>query len=387
MKTQTQKMKQEFANKNYLFTRRRNRSERAATLASDSIERVNNVVEISKNSSQVSGRGFRTGISAISADDRKAYAVKFLKLADSSGTISSSQLSTLLGPDELDLGVDGEEVQACIHQMLTKTSFAGKCDIEHLNLEFFLSLVSRINQKTQPASGPRQLRPNIPFDPDSTWKQIWDLFCLLLLFYCSFSVPYGIAFLADSDGSLGALEISNLVVDMVFMVDILLSFLTAVEIDGIITRDLGNISGLYLRSWFVPDFAGSFPFDTVITVILENQRNLNSNNFLRFLKFIRMLKLIRAIKFMNKMNKLKQQEGYEARPAPTYSHVPSHAPSTSPITSPATSAATSPSMSPATSIVTVQGSGPSNWRVVRLSRPSTRATQVAPVAARVGRGR
>ena len=38
------------------------------------------------------------------------------------------------------------------------------------------------------------------------------------------------------------------------------------------------------RSWLVPDFAGSFPFDTVIASILANQGNLHSTNFFRFLK-------------------------------------------------------------------------------------------------------
>ena len=36
-----------------------------------------------------------------------------------------------------------------------------------------------------------------PLDPDSKLKQIWDTLCMLLLLYCSFSVPYSIAF--DSD--------------------------------------------------------------------------------------------------------------------------------------------------------------------------------------------
>ena len=41
---------------------------------------------------------------------------------------------------------------------------------------------------------------------------------------------------------------------------------------------------LSCRSWLIPDFAGSFPFDTVIAAILEMQGNLHSTNFFRFLK-------------------------------------------------------------------------------------------------------
>jgi hypothetical protein len=34
----------------------------------------------------------------------------------------------------------------------------------------------------------------------------------------------------------------------------------------------------------VPDLAGSFPFDTVISAVLAQQGNLRSTNFIRFLK-------------------------------------------------------------------------------------------------------
>ena len=40
------------------------------------------------------------------------------------------------------------------------------------------------------------------------------------------------------------------------------------------------------RSWLLPDFAGSFPFDTVIASILATQGNLHSTNFIRFLKCV-----------------------------------------------------------------------------------------------------
>ena len=36
----------------------------------------------------------------------------------------------------------------------------------------------------------------------------------------------------------------------------------------------------------MPDLAGSFPFDTVITSILSQQGNLHATNFIRFLKYV-----------------------------------------------------------------------------------------------------
>ena len=304
MKTQTEK-KQGLAKKSSLVPKENH--------GSGSVETQDGIAEIVEFATMPPSHSHELRVD-ISAADRKKYESEFLKKAkSSSGTISCAQLAELLGPGELDLGVTKKEIEAQIHQMLTRTNFAGKCDFDHLNLEFFLSLISSIPKKTQNTvinTGTLRMS-RIPIDPDSTLKQCWDAFCLLLLLYCSFSVPYGIAFLNDTDASISDMEISSLVVDMIFILDIFLSFVTAIEIDGIMVRDIRAISGVYLRSWFFPDFAGSFPFDTVIAAILENEHDLNSSNFLRFLKFIRMLKLIRAIKFVNKMNKLKQQEGFE----------------------------------------------------------------------------
>ena len=55
----------------------------------------------------------------------------------------------------------------------------------------------------------QSLRSALPIDPDSTAKQTWDFFMLLLLLYCSFSVPYEIAFL---DNGLPVLDLFELLV-------------------------------------------------------------------------------------------------------------------------------------------------------------------------------
>ncbi len=89
----------------------------------------------------------------------------------------------------------------------------------------------------------------IPIDPDNSTKQGWDIFCLVLLLYCSFAVPYGMAFLDEGvSDALTPLDIFGLVVDMAFMIDIMCSFVTCIEVDGIVIRDLRVISMSYARS-------------------------------------------------------------------------------------------------------------------------------------------
>jgi hypothetical protein len=155
----------------------------------------------------------------------------------------------------------------------------------------------------------------LPLDPDSGRKQAWDVLCLLLLLYCSFSVPYGIAFSnADQEQQpLSLKEVFETMLDVIFLTDIFLNFITGWDNQGFVVRDFTLIAKHYLQTWFIADFAGSFPFDKVITAFVDaDKQSLSSTTLLRGLRLVRMLKLIRAIKFMNKLEKLKQNEGFEA---------------------------------------------------------------------------
>ena len=149
-----------------------------------------------------------------------------------------------------------------------------------------------------------------PLDPDMQAKQVWDFVCSLLLLYCAFSVPYSIAFVPTEPG-VSPIDISDIVIDCVFMIDIALSFITAYDNQGFIVREMRAIARTYLRTWFWPDLAGSFPFDIVLVNALASSGTISSGG-LSALKFIRMLRLIRAWKFLNRLKKLKDRDGFEA---------------------------------------------------------------------------
>ena len=146
----------------------------------------------------------------------------------------------------------------------------------------------------------------LPLDPETKAKQVWDLFCMLLLVYCSFSVPYSIAFMPSDSTRLTPMDYSDIAIDIVFMIDISLTFVTKVDIKGVTEVRIKFIAIHYLSTWFFPDLAGSFPFDLVIAAIMGPGGNLGA------MKLIRMVRLVRAAKFINKLNKLKEREGMEA---------------------------------------------------------------------------
>ena len=194
----------------------------------------------------------------IKPDDRKLYFSRFFNKSPDSITLTSSEMEQLLGPDEMGIAKSIEEARTQVQQVLAtlNASFATEVEYEsdRLDFEFFLCCVcesqNRKSKQVDPTkNSAKSILPRLfPIDPDSSMKQSWDIFCLVLLLYCSFSVPYSIAFLDDSSSGLGIVDVFGLAVDMVFMCDILLSFVTAIEVDGIVVRDLKVISATYCRS-------------------------------------------------------------------------------------------------------------------------------------------
>ncbi len=75
------------------------------------------------------------------------------------------------------------------------------------------------------------LKEYFPIEPESSPKQLWDLLCMIILLYCSFSVPLSIAFPGESDsGSVSSIQdYVELIFDVIFMIDIVLTFLTAFD--------------------------------------------------------------------------------------------------------------------------------------------------------------
>ena len=156
-----------------------------------------------------------------------------------------------------------------------------------------------------------RLRRCLPLNPDSVLKQSWDFFCLVLLLYCSFYVPFNLAFDNSSPGdSLRPTDILDIFINTVFMLDIALTFATSYyDNQGCLVKDLDKIAQNYCKGWLIPDLAGSFPFDTVISAAMRAQGAGQSAN-LGAMKIIRMLKLTRAARFVSKLNKIKESADF-----------------------------------------------------------------------------
>ncbi|KAF2363751.1 Ion transport domain [Trinorchestia longiramus] len=112
----------------------------------------------------------------------------------------------------------------------------------------------------------------------SPFKAVWDWIILILVIYTAIFTPYVAAFLLNEDKNptkqpyTDPLWVIELLVDIMFMVDIAINFRTTyVNQQDEVVSDPLKIALHYLRGWFVIDMVAAIPFDLLI--VADNEKN------------------------------------------------------------------------------------------------------------------
>uniref|UniRef100_A0A8C1R9E0 Potassium voltage-gated channel subfamily H member 7 n=1 Tax=Cyprinus carpio TaxID=7962 RepID=A0A8C1R9E0_CYPCA len=108
----------------------------------------------------------------------------------------------------------------------------------------------------------------------SPFKAVWDWLILLLVIYTAILTPYSAAFLLnDSEEhkrrqcgySCSPLNLVDLMVDIMFIIDILINFRTTyVNLNEEVVSHPGKIAIHYFKGWFLIDMVAAIPFDLLI---------------------------------------------------------------------------------------------------------------------------
>ena len=115
---------------------------------------------------------------------------------------------------------------------------------------------------------------------ESVFKVTWDWFVLALVLYTSVEIPFAAAFLANEGkgksiwekiSSREPREIVNVIVDVMFIIDIVINFRTTFveSTSEEIISEPKRIAIHYLKSWFIVDFVAAIPFDFFIPAEAE----------------------------------------------------------------------------------------------------------------------
>ena len=115
----------------------------------------------------------------------------------------------------------------------------------------------------------------------SPFKAVWDWLILILVIYTAIFTPYVAAFLLNeeqdnrgSDSETGShsnnrykdpLTIIDLIVDVMFIIDILINFRTTyVNKNDEVVSHPGKIAVHYFKGWFLIDMVAAIPFDLLL---------------------------------------------------------------------------------------------------------------------------
>ncbi|EDL99379.1 potassium voltage-gated channel, subfamily H (eag-related), member 2, isoform CRA_b [Rattus norvegicus] len=138
----------------------------------------------------------------------------------------------------------------------------------------------------------------------SPFKAVWDWLILLLVIYTAVFTPYSAAFLLKEteDGSQAPdcgyacqpLAVVDLLVDIMFIVDILINFRTTyVNANEEVVSHPGRIAVHYFKGWFLIDMVAAIPFDLLIF-------GSGSEELIGLLKTARLLRLVRVARKLDR---------------------------------------------------------------------------------------
>ncbi|CAB3402097.1 unnamed protein product [Caenorhabditis bovis] len=138
----------------------------------------------------------------------------------------------------------------------------------------------------------------------SPFKAVWDWIILLLVIYTAVFTPYVAAFLlrefqdtTRKSRFSEPLEIVDLIVDIMFIVDIIINFRTTYvnENDEVVSHP-GKIATHYFKGWFIIDMIAAVPFD----LLLVNTNSDETTTLIGLLKTARLLRLVRVARKLDR---------------------------------------------------------------------------------------
>ncbi|XP_063789695.1 potassium voltage-gated channel subfamily H member 7 isoform X2 [Pseudophryne corroboree] len=140
----------------------------------------------------------------------------------------------------------------------------------------------------------------------SPFKAVWDWLILLLVIYTAIFTPYSAAFLLNDleeqrrracGYSCNPLNVVDLMVDIMFIIDILINFRTTyVNQNEEVVSDPAKIAIHYFKGWFLIDMVAAIPFD----LLIFGSGSDETTTLIGLLKTARLLRLVRVARKLDR---------------------------------------------------------------------------------------
>ena len=135
----------------------------------------------------------------------------------------------------------------------------------------------------------------------SKFRQGWDIMTAILIVYIAFVLPVTMSFEPEVSAAMLAWDI---IIDVIFMIDLPLNFVTGYPEDGVIVREQRKVASHYLRGWFLVDLISAFPFDAAILgpsvydprTFVSGGQQQQTQRRLRYFKYVKVVRLLRLFR-------------------------------------------------------------------------------------------
>uniref|UniRef100_A0AAY4BG01 Potassium voltage-gated channel subfamily H member 7 n=1 Tax=Denticeps clupeoides TaxID=299321 RepID=A0AAY4BG01_9TELE len=145
----------------------------------------------------------------------------------------------------------------------------------------------------------------------SPFKAVWDWLILLLVIYTAIFTPYSAAFLLNDREeqkrrecgySCSPLNVVDLMVDIMFLIDILINFRTTyVNVNEEVVSHPAKIAIHYFKGWFLIDMVAAIPFDLLIFGSgSSDEVSHETTTLIGLLKTARLLRLVRVARKLDR---------------------------------------------------------------------------------------
>lgn len=221
---------------------------------------------------------------------------------DRSGSIDRSEITEALKEvgmpnlkafdvfTSMDTGNDGYINRMEWLQIIEQTARSGEEHIQPV-LQFLDRLAKRQAKRGLIYETDRSRKTCLIIRHHSPFRMAWDMLLMALLSYISLTMPFQLGF-----GEVDVLQTIDLIIDILFCIDVCLNFRTTYVDNESIVVDGKLIAWKYLTSWFLLDFFSSVPFDLITAGILPS---LTPARLLKIGRIAKVMKLLRISKLLS----------------------------------------------------------------------------------------
>jgi len=151
-------------------------------------------------------------------------------------------------------------------------------------------------EHARPEELPEYVRNTWLLLPNSSFLRAWHLIVVVLLLWSATIIPFRIGFFSDETIRVDAWVVTEIIVDMFFLIDIMVNFCSAYEHENQVVVDWQQVAWNYLTSYFAVDLVGSIPLSLIAPSLGSQLRGVRLIRLPRLFKLVKLLRFVKILR-------------------------------------------------------------------------------------------